>query len=216
VNIIIFGPPGAGKGTQADKISKHYNLFKVSTGDLLRNEISKKSSIGVAIEDTIKKGNLVSDSIINNLVEKILAEKKYKNSLIFDGYPRTINQVEKFENSLVKFNQKISCILSLNVSKNTLVKRIIGRQICLKCGLTFNEFFNISDLKKHACGSNFLKKRSDDNRSTIEARYETYLKQTKPIINFYKERNFLREVNGESDIASIYKEICGIISTLKG
>ena len=216
MNIILFGPPGAGKGTQADKISKEYNFFKVSTGDLLRDEINKKTELGMKIKSSILKGHLVSDSIINNLIEVILSNKKYYNRLIFDGMPRTLIQAKELENSLSKFNQKLYCVFSLNVNKETIVKRIMGRQICSKCGLTFNEYFNVLDTTKHECGSQYLEKRSDDNKSTVEARYETYLKQTKSIINFYKDRNFLYEINGEGDILSIYKEICGIITTLKG
>ena len=216
MNLIIFGAPGSGKGTQSDNLSKDFNLIKISTGDLLRNEIDKSSELGKKIKDTIDKGSLVSDIIINNLIQDILSEKKNINRLIFDGYPRTLNQAKSLELLLNKFDQRINCVLSLNVEKDIIIKRIMGRQICSKCGLTFNEFFNPSDNKNHDCDVKFLVKRSDDQESTIMTRYDTYLKQSLPIINFYKEKNLLHEINGSGKIASIYKEIYAIISALKG
>ena len=143
MNIIIIGPPGSGKGTQGDTISKNFKLFKISTGELLREEINKKSSLGNQIKTIIDKGLLVSDDIINNLIEIIISNKNYSNRLIFDGYPRNLNQAQKLDDLINKYNQKISCVISLKVEEKTVIKRILGRQICLKCGLTFNEFFSV-------------------------------------------------------------------------
>ena len=149
MNVVIFGPPGAGKGTQAENLAKDYNLFKISTGDLLRSEIKKKNKLGQDIKNTIDQGKLVSDKIINNLLVSILNNKDYYNKLIFDGYPRNLNQAMNLDTEIVKSDQKIQCVLSLKVDKDLTIKRILGRQVCLKCGLTFNEFFNPSNKQNH-------------------------------------------------------------------
>ena len=127
MNIILFGPPGAGKGTQADTIVKEFNFFKISTGDLLRKEIDKNSILGNKIKSIIEKGNLVSDETINNLVKDILTNKKYFNKIVFDGYPRNLNQAKILDKLVLDNNQKISCVLSLKVDQDTVVKRILGR-----------------------------------------------------------------------------------------
>tara|TARA_B100000029_G_scaffold377515_1_gene372241 strand:- start:6390 stop:7055 length:666 start_codon:yes stop_codon:yes gene_type:complete len=215
VNIILFGPPGAGKGTQSDKIVKDFKLYKVSTGHLLREEIRNKTNLGSKIKPLIDKGLFVSDEVIDSLIEKILSNKKINNNLIFDGYPRNINQAKKLDFLINKYNQKILCVLNLDVDKNTIIKRIKGRQTCLKCGLIFNEYFNPPTDKNHPCGVNFLEKRSDDNDKTIINRYETYLNETKPILKFYNELNLLQHVNGTLKINEIYSEIRDIIASLE-
>jgi len=139
VNIILCGPPGAGKGTQADIISTRLNLYKVSTGELLRHEIKKGTDLGKKIKPLIEKGMLISDDIIDNLIIKIISNDKFYNRLIFDGYPRNINQAIKLEKLFKKCKQKILCALSLKVDKETIVARISGRQTCSKCGLIFNK-----------------------------------------------------------------------------
>ena len=215
MNIILLGPPGAGKGTQADNIVKDYNLHKVSSGDLLRKEIRNNILSGKKIKSIIDKGLLVPDSIINNLIEKILLDKKINNRLIFDGYPRNIYQAKKLDSLTKKYNRKISCVLSLDVDKETVIKRILGRQICSNCGLIFNEYFKPSTRENHPCDEKFLQKRSDDNENTIIQRFETYLDKTLPILNFYKELNLFRQINGIAKIDEIYKEIRGIIASLE-
>ena len=214
MNIILFGPPGAGKGTQANKLSKDLNLFKISTGDLLRSEIDNKSTLGNKIKQIIHKGEFVSDDIITDLIKNILLDEKNKNRLIFDGYPRNLNQAKELDLLIKKYNQKLSCVLSLNVDKESVVKRILGRQICTKCGSIFNEFFNKITESTHKCGDKYLQKRSDDNEETIQNRFETYLKKTLPILNFYKEQNLLHQINGMAKIDEIYKEIRGIIASI--
>ena len=215
MNIILFGPPGSGKGTQGDKIVKTFNLHKVSTGDLLRDEVEKNTELGSKIKSTIDEGLLVSDDIINNLIEKILSNNKYNNRIIFDGYPRNLTQTKRLDFLSDKYNQKISCVLSLKVDKDTVIKRILGRQICTKCGLIFNEFFNPSSSKNHSCGSKFLIKRSDDNKEIIISRFETYLNKTLPILEFYKKQKLLHEINGIMKIDHITKEIQRIIASLE-
>jgi len=215
VNIILFGPPGAGKGTQANNLIKNYNLHKVSTGDLLRHEVKNKTSLGQKIKSAMNKGSLISDEIINNLITKILSDSKLANRIVFDGYPRNLNQAKALEQLMKKYNQKISCVLSLEVEKETVVKRILGRQICSKCGLIFNEYFSPSNKQNHECDSKFLQKRSDDSEITVRDRFETYLEKTLPILNFYKKQNLLHEINGSAKITNIYKEIQGIITSIE-
>ena len=138
MNIILFGPPGAGKGTQADNIIKNFSLYKISTGDLLRKEIEKKTDLGMKIKSEIDQGLLVSDDIISDLITKILSNKKSFEDLIFDGYPRNLNQAKSLDILIKKHNKKISCVISLDVDEETLKKRILGRIICTNCGLIFN------------------------------------------------------------------------------
>ena len=215
MNIILFGPPGAGKGTQAANIIKNYNLCKVSTGDLLRKEIINNTPLGKKIKSIIDKGLLVSDDIINNLIERLLLDKKINNRLIFDGYPRNINQAKKLDMLTEKFNLKIAYVLSLEVDKDTIIKRILGRQTCSNCGSIFNEYSNPATNENHSCDKKFLQKRSDDNEKIITQRFETYLSKTLPILSFYKELNLLHQINGMAKIDEIYKEIRGIIAPLE-
>ena len=215
MNIILFGPPGAGKGTQAAKILKNFNLHKISTGNLLREEIKKETRLGKEIKPIIDRGLLISDDIINNLIDKILSNKEYHNRLIFDGYPRNLNQAKSLDSLIKKYNQKISCALSLNVDKETIIKRVLGRLICTKCGLTFNKYFNPPQKEKYDCNLNFLKTRTDDNEETIKSRLDTYIKQTLPLLDYFKEQKILHKVDGTGEIDQIYNEIRGIITTLE-
>ena len=215
MNIILFGPPGAGKGTQANKIIQSFNLHKVSAGDLLRNEINKNTDLGKEIKFIIEKGSLVSDKIINDLIIKILSDKKFYNRIIFDGYPRTLDQAKNLDLLLKKYNQKISCVLCLNVEKEIITKRILGRQTCEKCGAIFNKYFNPVIEKNHKCGKKFIVKRSDDNEKVILKRYQTYLDRTVPIIDYYKKLNLLHEIDGKTEIDQIFVKIGHIISSLE-
>jgi len=215
MNIVIFGPPGAGKGTQADFLVSEFKLLKVSTGDLLRKEIEKESDLGLEIKDIIDKGQLASDNIINSLIEKLISNNEYANKLIFDGYPRNLSQAKNLDLLTKKYNQKISCVLNLSVDKETIIKRISGRQICTNCGLIFNRYFKPTSNINHTCDPKFLIIRSDDNQNTIINRYETYLKETLPILNFYRKQNLLHQINGMKKIDQIYEEIQGIITSLE-
>ncbi len=216
MNLIIFGPPGAGKGTQADKIVTEFNLNKISTGDLLRDEISKNTTLGKEIKKIIDKGSFVTDETINNLIKKIFSNNENHNRLIFDGYPRNLNQTKNLDHLLKKNKQSLTCVLSLNVPEDVVVKRILGRQVCTKCSLIFNKFFNPSNKKNHNCGEQFLTTRSDDKEEVIIKRYKTYTIETLPILNFYKNLDLLYEIDGIKDIDSIYKEIRQILHSLDG
>ena len=215
MNIVLFGPPGAGKGTQAVNLVKEFNFFKVSTGDLLRTEIKKKSSLGTRIKSIIEQGLLVSDDIIYDLIENILSDNNYFNRIIFDGYPRNLNQAKHLDVLIKKYNQKILCVFSFIVDQDVVIKRILGRQVCSNCGLTFNKLFNPATKKNHNCDSKFLQKRPDDNDKIARNRLETYNKETLPILDYYQNQKLLYEINGILDISSIYKEICRIIYSLE-
>ena len=215
MNIILFGPPGSGKGTQADNIVKNFNLRKVSTGDLLREEIEKKTDLGMKIKSGIDRGLLVSDDIIRDLIVKILTDKKSIDGLIFDGYPRNLNQAKSLDVLIKKRNQSISCVLNLNVDNETIIKRILGRIICTKCGLIFNKYFNLPKEENHNCGSSYLQPRSDDSEKTIKNRIEIYTNKTLPILDYYEDQKILHKIDATGEINKIYDEIRGIITSLE-
>ena len=190
MNIVIFGPPGAGKGTQSKFIVDKYNLYQLSTGDLLRKEIKDKTELGSEISNIINSGELVSDNIVGNLIEKFVSNKNYKHNIIFDGYPRTLIQAKNLYDLLKKYKQKIDIVLKLSVSLETVKKRILERKT--------------------------QEKRADDNEEIAIKRYKTYEKSSEPVINYYKQSNLLKVVNGEARISEINSEISGLIDTIKG
>ena len=190
MNIVIFGPPGAGKGTQSKFIVNKFKLYQLSTGDLLRNEIKNKTPLGSEISSIINSGELVSDKIVGNLIEKFVSNDSYKNQIIFDGYPRTLIQAKNLDNLLNKYKQKIDVVLKLSVSLETVKKRILERQM--------------------------QEKRADDNEEIAIKRYKTYEKSSEPVINYYKQSNLVKVVNGEAGISEISSEISGLIDAIKG
>ena len=212
MNIILVGPPGAGKGTQAQLIVKKHNYFQLSTGDLLRSEAKKNSNLGVEIEAIISKGNFVSDEIVNELLKKTILNLKFRDRIIFDGYPRSIDQANNLDLILKEYNQKIDLIISLVVPREILEKRIIGRVTCDKCNLTLNEFFNIEEIELHPCGKEFFVKRKDDNLETIMSRYDIYTKTTEPVLNFLSKNPNFQEIDGTLEIDEITRKIDDFIN----
>ena len=188
MNLVIFGPPGAGKGTQSSFITKKFNLYQLSTGELLREEIKNKTDLGKKISSIINSGDLVSDKIVSELIEKFISKKEYQNRIIFDGYPRNLAQAKNLEILLKKNNQKINMVLKLSVSLKTIKQRISERKN--------------------------LEKRSDDNEETAIKRYETYEKNSKPVIDFYQHLGLLRVINGERSITEISSEISALIEAI--
>ena len=190
MNIVIFGPPGAGKGTQSRYIEKKFNLHQLSTGDLLRKEINNKTVLGNKISSIIKEGHLVSDEIVANLIKQFTSNDKFKNRLIFDGYPRNLEQAKKLDLLLNENNQKISIVLKLSVSLETIKKRILERKN--------------------------LENRIDDSEKVAIKRFEMYEENIKPVIEYYRKSNLLRLVNGEDSIVKISKQIGDLIEDIKG
>jgi adenylate kinase len=212
VNVILFGPPGAGKGTQAQKIVNKFNLYQVSTGDLLRNEIINKSDVGKKIEQIISQGDFVTDDIVNKILKTVIINPLYRSKIIFDGYPRNITQAENLEIMLKADNQSINFILFLKVNRKIIEKRILGRIICEKCNKTFNEYLNKEEIDNHKCGRNYLKKRKDDNQEAIITRYDEYMKKTKPVLDFFSQRSYFHEIDGSQKIHEITSKIEQILT----
>ena len=181
MNLILFGPPGAGKGTQAKYLVKKLNGFQISTGDMLRNEIQKNSTIGKQIINDMNEGKFVSDEIVNNLIKNVIFDPLKKNRLIFDGYPRSLTQAKNLDLLLKNSNQRIDFIFFLNVNKDTILKRIEKRKI--------------------------LEDRSDDESITILKRYDTYMETTKPVLDFYSKNSNFYELDGSLKIDEITNKI---------
>ena len=211
MNIIIFGPPGAGKGTQSNFLIQDHGMFQVSTGDLLRNELKKVSELSKQIKSIMDAGKLVSDNIIYSLIEKKLSDEEIKNKIIFDGFPRNLDQVSKLELMLQKHDQKISKVLNLKVDYSILIKRLSGRISCSNCKKTFNEFFDPPP--SNCCQKQEFIKRSDDNEETVSKRLKTYDNETLPILEFYKKQNKVVDIDAMKQITEVRKEIRGIIAS---
>ena len=212
MNIILFGPPGAGKGTQAQFIVNKHNYFQLSTGNLLREEVKLETPLGAEIELLISNGKFVSDDVVNTLLRKSITNLKFRDRIIFDGYPRNVDQAKNLDVILDGFDQTIGHIIFLNVSKDIIEKRIMGRMTCDKCNMTLNEFFNKEQIELHPCGKDFLKKRKDDNFEVVVARYETYMKTTQPVLDFYSRNENFTEIDGAAEIDQITNKINDLLN----
>ena len=212
MNIILFGPPGAGKGTQAQSIVKKYNYFQLSTGNLLRDEVKSKTDLGAEIEKLISNGKFASDEIVNTLLRQSLINLKYRDRIIFDGYPRNVEQAKNLEVILTEFNQTIGHIIFLNVPRDIIEKRIMGRVTCEKCHMTLNEFFNKEQIDFHPCGKEYLKRRKDDNLDVVIARYDTYMSSTRPILDYYSKNANFTEIDGATEIEQITSKINDVLA----
>ena len=186
MNIILFGPPSAGKGTQSKYLINKLNAFQISTGDLLREEIKNNSDIGKFIANDMNNGKFISDYIVNKLIENLISDPQKKNKLIFDGYPRSLSQAKNLEVLLKNSNQSIDLILFLNVDKETILKRLEKRKI--------------------------IENRSDDNSDTIVRRYEKYMETTQPVLNFYSKNPNFKEIDGSLEIEEITRKIDAFIN----
>ena len=181
MNIVLFGPPGAGKGTQSKYLVQKLKAFQISTGDLLRNEIKNNSEIGKKIINDMNRGKFISDKIVNNLIEDIIFDPQKKNNLIFDGYPRSISQAKNLDLLLERSKQKIDYIFFLNVDKDIIIKRIKKRKV--------------------------IENRLDDDLSTILNRYDTYMETTKPVLEYYSTKPNFKEIDGSQEIDQITRKI---------
>ncbi len=181
MNIVLFGPPGAGKGTQAKYLVDKLNAFQISTGDILRNEIKKNTEIGKKIINDMNSGKFISDEIVNSLIKDYIFDPQKKTKLIFDGYPRSLSQAKNLEKMLEDSNQMIDYVFFLNVDKKTIIERIKKRKI--------------------------LENRSDDELETIIKRYENYMETTKPVLDFYSKNSNFKEINGGLEIDEITRKI---------
>lgn len=213
MNIILLAPPAAGKGTQSEKLEKEYNLNHISTGDLLRNASKEENDFGKNLKSIMESGKLVTDDIVLEVLNRYLDQTDNMN-LLLDGFPRNIYQANKLDEILVSKDSKVNYVFLLDVPKEILADRITGRRLCKSCGRVYN--VNIDSLKPNVdnvcdnCG-NELFQRSDDNRETFETRYNEYLEQTSPLIDYYKNKNVLFEIDSTQTVEEIFNQIKKII-----
>ena len=207
MNIVLFGAPGAGKGTQAKELTKKYEIPQISTGDILREAIAKKTPLGLEAKKLMDGGNLVSDDIVNGLVEARLQEADCEKGFILDGFPRTVAQAEALDKILEKFNKKIEKVIALDVSDDEIIERITGRRVSKKTGKIYHIKYNPPVDEKEED----LEQRADDNKETVMKRLEVYNKQTAPVLEYYKKQNKVYSVDGAKKLEEITKDIIDIL-----
>jgi adenylate kinase len=215
MRLILLGPPGAGKGTQATRIKDRYRIPQLSTGEMLREAVAKGTEVGREAKSIMEAGNLVSDEVINRIVAERIDEPDCAGGFILDGFPRTIPQAEALERMLAERGLKLDAVVEIRVDNKALVERISGRFSCAKCGAGYHDSFKptqepgICDV----CGSTGLVRRKDDNAETVKARLAAYEAQTAPLLPFYQRRGLVRVVDGMAPIdevtASIWRALNG-------
>ena len=207
MNIILFGAPGAGKGTQAKELTKKYEIPQISTGDILRAAIANKTPLGLEAKKLMDEGKLVSDDIVNGLVEARLQEADCEKGFILDGFPRTVAQAEALDGILEKFNKKIEKVIALDVSDDEIIERITGRRVSKKTGKIYHIKYNppVDENPED------LEQRADDNEETVVKRLEVYNKQTAPVLDYYKKQGKVYTVDGTKKLEEITKDIIKIL-----
>jgi len=207
MNIILLGPPGAGKGTQAKKIQEYYSLPHISTGDILRENINNNTGLGIKAKSYMSRGELVPDELLITLIKDRLSKKDCNEGFMLDGYPRTIPQADALQMILTESGKKIDVVLNISVDDDELIRRLSGRRMC-KCGASYHILFNSPKSKEicNACNGK-LYQRDDDKPEAIRNRLNVYKKQTQPLIDYYNKKKILRTIDGSKEIPQIFEDI---------
>ncbi len=218
MNIILFGPPGAGKGTQAKRLQKNRGLIQLSTGDMLRAAVAAGTEYGKKAKEIMEKGELVPDEVVINIISDRLEEDDVKNApgVIFDGFPRTVAQAEALDRMLAEKGMKLDAVIVLDVDDEALVERITGRFTCAKCGKGYHEKYERPKVDGvcDECGGTEFTRRADDNEETVRQRLEAYHAQTAPLIEYYEKQGIVKHVNGMADIDDVTKQIEQVLDQL--
>ena len=211
MQLVVFGPPGVGKGTLSDLLSNKYKIPHISTGDIFRNEINSGNT---ELTQYVERGLLVPDSVVNRIVEKALRQDDCKNGFMLDGYPRTIDQAEFLENVLWKLRKKLDIVLNLVATEDTIIERLTQRRMCVKCGALFN-LVTMKPKKKNVCdtcGSSLIQ-RKDDEPETIRKRIHVYNQETSPLADYYKKKKLLIDVDASKKPKEIFNDVVNVIDS---
>ncbi|MDK0931220.1 adenylate kinase [Clostridium perfringens] len=216
MKIVLLGPPGAGKGTQAKSISNRYSIPHISTGDIFRKNISENTPLGIEAKSYMDNGQLVPDEVTINMVKDRLQQDDCKNGYLLDGFPRTVHQAEALDNFLTEREESIDTALLIEVPKEFILERMTGRRVCTSCGASYHIKFNppTNDGKCDLCGSDVIQ-RKDDTEETVKERLDVYENQTQPLIDFYKNKKQLSVVDGTQAINEVFESICKILGSDK-
>ncbi len=212
MKIILLGPPGAGKGTQAKSISEAYHIPHISTGDIFRKNITEKTPLGVEAKGYMDRGQLVPDELTINLVTDRLQNEDCKNGYLLDGFPRTVKQAEALDAFLNKNGNSIDAALLIDVPFSFILERMTGRRVCSQCGASYHVNNNPSKIegKCDLCGGALIQ-RKDDSEDTVNERLDVYEKQTQPLVEYYKKNNILKTIDGTRAIDKVFEEICSLL-----
>ena len=208
MNLVLMGLPGAGKGTQAERIVEKYGIPHISTGDMFRAAIKEGTELGLQAKSFMDKGDLVPDEVTIGIVRERLSKEDCNEGFLLDGFPRMLAQAEALENILAYLSQKIDFVINIDVDQEILMERLTGRRICKSCGSTYHLIFNPSAVEGECdrCGGE-LYQRTDDNAETVQNRLDVNQKQTKPLLDFYESKGYLRNVNGQQDIRKVFDDL---------
>jgi len=217
VRIILVGPPGCGKGTQAKMVEERYDIPQLSTGDMLRSAVREGTEVGVKAKSYMDQGGLVPDDIIVEVMRNRIQKEDCNSGYILDGFPRTLGQAEALDRMLAELRQPLTVVIAIAVPDEEVVRRLSGRRQCKSCGTGFHIAFNKpkKDGVCDKCGGE-LYQRDDDNEQTIRSRLKVYYEQTSPLLDYYRERDLLNEVDGVGSIDQIYGAICSLIDKRSG
>lgn len=215
MNLVLMGLPGAGKGTQAERIVEKYGIPHISTGDMFRAAMKEETELGLKAKSFMDEGALVPDEVTIGIVRERLSKLDCQDGFLLDGFPRTVAQAEALEDMLQSLEKKIDYVINVDVDKDILMARLTGRRICKGCGATYHLVFNPPAVegKCDRCGSE-LYQRADDNEETVQNRLDVNLKQTKPLLDFYQQKGYLKDINGQQEIGKVFEDIDQLLKGL--
>lgn len=214
MNIVLLGPPGAGKGTQAKYIAEKFGIPHISTGDIFRKNIKEQTKLGVKAKEYIDKGQLVPDALTVSIVEDRLKQDDCKNGFMLDGFPRNVAQADALDEVMSSIGMGLHHVVNIEVPAELLVERITGRRVCPACGASFHVVFNPPKTQGECdfCSTQLIQ-RADDSVETVRNRLNVYEKQTQPLIEYYEVKKILRNIDGKQDIDDVFKDICKVLGS---